>query len=176
MSEDQLSPIIALLALLTAAGSVALAVSISAPGAYNLRATLIERGRWLSFIVAAGAMSGSLYYSEVANFVPCEFCWYQRIAMYPLAAILLIAAITRDAGIARYVIPIAAIGLAISGYHYQLQLFPEQSTVCTSGVPCTVRYVDAFGFVSIPFMAGCGFLSILALQVATLRARQAQAA
>jgi hypothetical protein len=30
--------------------------------------------------------------------------------------------------------------------------------------------VEEFGFVSIPFMAGCGFLAILILQVAEWRA------
>ena len=40
-------------------------------------------------------MAGSLYFSEVANYVPCRLCWFQRIAMYPLAVILLIAASAR---------------------------------------------------------------------------------
>ena len=91
MSESTVSPILAALALLTAAGSVALALSIATPGAYNLRAFIEERGRWLAFAVAGGAMAASLYYSESVGFIPCEFCWYQRIAMYPLAVMLLIA-------------------------------------------------------------------------------------
>jgi hypothetical protein len=40
-------------------------------------------------------------------------------------------------------------------------------------VPCSARYVEEFGFISIPFMAGCAFLSVLALQFATIRARRA---
>jgi disulfide bond formation protein DsbB len=171
MSESTVSPILALLALLAAAGSIALALSIGAPGAYNLRAFVGERGRWLAFLVAGSAVAASLYYSESAGFIPCEFCWYQRIAMYPVAAILLIAAITRDERAVRYVIPIAVIGLGLSIYHYQLQLFPEQATACSSGVPCNAQYVDEFGFVSIPFMAGCGFIAVIALHVAMLRAR-----
>ena len=175
MSESTVSPILAMLALLAAAGSIALAVSIAAPGAYNLRAFIIERGSWLAFLVAGVAMAASLYYSEHVGFVPCEFCWYQRIAMYPLAVMLAIAAATRDARIVRYVIPIAVIGIGLSIYHYQLQLFPEQSSACSSGVPCNAKYVEAFGFVSIPFMAGCGFLAVIALQIAVLRARRAEA-
>lgn len=171
MSESTVSPIVAVLALLAAAGSVALALSIAAPGAYNLRAFVDERGRWLAFLVAGGAVAASLYYSESAGFIPCEFCWYQRIAMYPLAAILLIAAITRDERAVRYVIPIAVIGLGLAIYHYQLQLFPDQATACSSGVPCNAKYVEEFGFVSIPFMAGCGFIAVIALQIASLRAR-----
>ncbi len=175
MSESTVSPILALLAMLSAAGSVALALSITAPGAYNLRAFVIQRGHWLAFAVAAGAMAASLYYSEHVGFIPCEFCWYQRIAMYPLAAILLVAAITRDERAIRYVLPIAVIGLGLAIYHYQLQLFPDQASACSSGVPCNAKYVEEFGFVSIPFMAGSGFVAIIALHVAMLRARAIEA-
>ena len=30
------------------------------------------------------ATLGSLYFSEVRNYIPCEMCWYQRILMYPI--------------------------------------------------------------------------------------------
>lgn len=175
MSESTISPILALLALAAAGGSVALALSAGAPAAVALRGLLLRHGRWMTFAVAAVAVSGSLYYSEGAGFIPCDFCWYQRIAMYPLAVILLVGAVTRDQGVTKYVVPIAAIGLLLSVYHYQLELFPNQATACTSGVPCNVRHVEQFGFISIPFMAGCGFLAILALQFATWRARRAEA-
>lgn len=171
MSESQVSPILALVALVTAGGSVALAASIAAPGAYNLRALVDDRGRWMAFAVAAGAMASSLYYSEHVGFLPCEFCWFQRIAMYPLAVILLVAAITNDRRVARYVIPIAVIGAALSIYHYQLQLFPEQASSCSPDIPCHAQWVDEFGFVSIPLMALCGFISVIALHVAMWRAR-----
>src|SRR5262245_22571678 len=42
---------------------------------------------WLVFVVSAIATGGSLFFSEIANFVPCELCWYQRICMYPLSII-----------------------------------------------------------------------------------------
>ena len=70
----------------------------------------------------------------------------------------------------RYIVTLAGIGLLISVYHYQLQLFPEQAQVCSGQVvSCTVKFVEEFGFVSIPFMAGAGFLTILLLQVAEWR-------
>jgi disulfide bond formation protein DsbB len=176
VSEAQVSPILALLALVTAGASIALAASSGAPGAFKLRQLLNERGRWMAFVVAAGAMASSLYYSEIADFVPCEFCWYQRIAMYPLAVILLVAAVMRDERVLRYVVPIAVIGALLSIYHVQLQIFPEQASTCSSGVPCHARYVQEYGFVSIPVMALCGFVSVLALQVAMWRARTIEGA
>jgi hypothetical protein len=36
---------------------------------------------WLAFVASATATAGSLFFSEVAHFVPCELCWYQRIFM-----------------------------------------------------------------------------------------------
>ncbi len=173
MNESTISPILATGALLAVGASIAMALGAGAPAATSLRALLLRHGRWLSFAVAGTAMAGSLYYSEGAGFIPCDFCWYQRIAMYPLAVILLVAAITRDDRVAKYVVPIAVIGLALSVYHYQLQLFPEQGGSCSSGVPCTARHVEQFGFISIPFMAGCGFLSVLALQLGMRRALRA---
>jgi disulfide bond formation protein DsbB len=169
MSEATVSPILATGALLTVTLAVAAGLGAGAPGAHQLRALLLARGRWLTFAVAAAAMAASLYYSEVAGFIPCEFCWYQRIAMYPLAVVGLVAALSADARAWRYIVPIAAAGLLLSAYHYQMQLFPSTATACVGGVPCSARYVNVLGFVTIPFMAGASFIAILALQVGMLR-------
>jgi disulfide bond formation protein DsbB len=115
----------------------------------------------LAAIVAVVAMLGSLYESEVAGFIPCALCWYQRIAMYSMAIILPIAAWRGDTRIRVYAMPLALIGALISTYHYQLEWFPKQaSPACTAAAPCTVVWVRELGFVSIPFMALCGFLAI----------------
>ena len=108
---------------------------------------------WLAFLVALTATLGSLYLSEVAHFVPCKLCWYQRIAMYSLVPILAIAAWKRDVSVVRYVVPLA-IGAAISICHYQLERFPGQASVsCSADAPCTVVWIWKFHFVSIPLMA-----------------------
>ncbi|MEM7737254.1 MAG: disulfide bond formation protein B, partial [Deinococcota bacterium] len=36
----------------------------------------------MAWLIALVATAGSLYFSEVRNFIPCTFCWYQRILMY----------------------------------------------------------------------------------------------
>lgn len=171
MGESVVSPVLAAAALTVVVMSLAVLVAVGSPGAYALRGAVDRYGSWAAFAIAGTATAGSLYYSEVAHFTPCLFCWYQRIAMYPLAVVLLVGSIARDRNVWRYVVPIAAIGLLLSLYHYQLEMFPEQATACSSGVPCNVRLVEEFGFISLAFMAGCGFLSILALFGATLRVR-----
>ncbi|MEO6867136.1 MAG: disulfide oxidoreductase [Gaiellales bacterium] len=115
----------------------------------------------LAALVAAAAMAGSLYMSEVRHFPPCVLCWYQRIAMYPLVLILGIGAVRRDLTVRFYAIPLALIGIAISVYHYQLERFPDQETVaCTKSVPCTTIWFEQLGYITIPMMALSAFALI----------------
>ena len=119
---------------------------------------------WLALLVALTATSGSLYFSEVARFTPCALCWYQRIAMYPMVVILGIAALRGDAGVARYAVPLAAIGAFISAWHIGVERVPGlPSGACSLDVPCSLIYVQVVGFVTIPTMALAAFLSIVTL-------------
>jgi disulfide bond formation protein DsbB len=119
----------------------------------------------LAFVVALVATLGSLYLSEVAHFLPCRLCWYQRIALYPLPVLLGIAWWRRDDSVRWYALPLAAIGGCISIYHVLVEHFPslESSRVCEVSNPCTIRWVERFGFLTIPGMALCGFALIVAL-------------
>ncbi|MDT8306557.1 MAG: disulfide oxidoreductase [Anaerolineae bacterium] len=121
----------------------------------------------LAFLVALVATLGSLYYSEVRGFIPCTLCWYQRILMYPLVAILLAGLIRRDPGLAAYVVPLALLGILVSGYHYTLQLglWSSESAACRVGVPCSGRYVNWLGFITIPFQALTAFILITVLMI-----------
>ena len=110
---------------------------------------------------------GSLYLSEVAHFTPCELCWYQRIAMYSLAVILVIAAARRDSGVRLYVTVLAGIGAAISCYHIVVERFPQlESSTCDPNNPCSLKWVDKFGYLTIPGMALTGFVAVIALLAA----------
>lgn len=119
---------------------------------------------WFAWIVAVVATAGSLIYSEVVHFIPCRLCWFQRIAMYPLSIILLVGAIRREALVKYYALPLSLGGLLISTWHYLIQAFPGLAGgSCDPASPCSSRYVEVFGFVSIPFMAGAGFILISVL-------------
>lgn len=160
----------ALLGLMALGGAVlffvARVAAIRSAAAAGLVEAVAPLALWLAFLVASSAMLGSLYFSEVANFAPCKLCWFQRIAMYPLAIILLIAAIKKDRGVVKYAGSIAIIGLAISTYHYLLEWFPQLETnVCSVDVPCTAVWFREFGFMSLSLMAGSGFLAIIVLLI-----------
>jgi len=129
-----------------------------------------EAGLWIAFLVAATSTLGSLYFSEVADYVPCRLCWFQRIAMYPLAVILLVAAIRGDRTVRWYGAPLAAIGAAVSTYHYLIEWRPSlEGGACGVGPSCAAIWFRELGFVTLAFMALCGFLTILALVVTPAR-------
>lgn len=116
----------------------------------------------LAALVAVTATTGSLYYSEVAGFVPCELCWFQRIGMYSLAVILVVSLVRSDSAVRPYALSLAALGLPISAYHALLQRLPGlPSTSCSLEAPCTAIWVNTFGFISIPVMAGVAFASVI---------------
>ena len=161
-----------------AIAAAALAVCVIAGALLRSRSSAIdglmtaidEAALWLAFLVAAGATLGSLYFSEVADYIPCTLCWYQRIAMYPLAVILGIATFRRDRAIRLYAVPVAAVGLVIAAYHWLIERFPdlEAGGTCSAIVPCTAPWFTEFGFVTLSFMAFSGFaLIIVALLLPT---------
>ncbi len=167
VSTAQVARFVAVLSLLCWAGAAAaLAATLlrrRARWASQAVDALAPAALWLGCLVATVTTVGSLYFSEVAHYEPCELCWYQRICIYPLSATLAVAAIRRDRNVWRYVAIPAGVGLVIAAYHTQLQAFPEQSTFCPTDVPCTIRYVWEFGFVSLPFMALAAFSFVLVM-------------
>lgn len=127
------------------------------------------RGVWLygAWLVALMATIGSLYFSEVRMFVPCALCWWQRIFMYPLVAILGVATLRQDFGVWRYALPLSLIGLGTAGYHVLLQKVPGLAppASCAVGVPCSLQYINWFGFVTIPTLALVAFTLISAIML-----------
>jgi disulfide bond formation protein DsbB len=142
-------------------------VRVAAPRRFDaLRSSVAGAGAGLGGAVAVAAMVGSLWFSEAAHFPPCKLCWYQRIAMYPLAFLLPIAAWRRDGGFRTYGIVLAGLGLAVSAWHNLIETFPSRdSGGCDPTNPCTIRWVEGLGFWTIPRLAALCFALILTLLV-----------
>ncbi len=169
--------ILAIVAVVLALG---LGAALAVPGGRaGLRGALVGQVRhpigW-AWGVSLTAMLGSLYLSEIAQFLPCLLCWYQRIAMYPLVAVLGVGMLRGDAGVWRFAIPLPVIGFLIAAYHVAIQWRPTLDVgTCAIGAPCTGRYVAVFGYISIPTMAGAAFLLITALLLLVRSLEQAGA-
>jgi disulfide bond formation protein DsbB len=122
-----------------------------------------------AWLVALVATLGSLYYSEVRNFIPCTLCWYQRIAMYPLVLILGLATWRNDVHIRPYALTLSLVGLFWSSYHLLELWVPGLApNVCKGPIPCNVEYIPSF---PIPLQAGIAFL-LISLALFLLRPTQ----
>ena len=166
MSLSAAERFLSLLALLAGVIAVAVVVLRVVPAGRATLSQLAPASRWLAFAIAATAMAGSLYFSEVHEFEPCKLCWYQRIAMFSSAIVLLVAALRRDRNARWYVVPLAGAGIVVSIYHYLLEWYPQLETgACSVSVPCTAVWYREFGFVTLSFSALCGFAAILALML-----------
>ncbi|MDV6378374.1 disulfide oxidoreductase [Sporosarcina sp. GW1-11] len=121
--------------------------------------------------VALTATLGSLYYSEIKGYIPCTLCWYQRIFMYPIVLIGLIALIQKNTKIALTTAVFSLIGGGISLYHYGIQKLPalQESAPACGGVSCTGQYVNYFGFVTIPLLAFVAFAFIFIASLVLLK-------
>lgn len=128
---------------------------------------------FLAFLVSLIATLGSLFFSEIMNFVPCSLCWYQRIFMYPLVFIFLVNLLYPDDKIYKYSFPLVIIGLAFSIYHNLLilKVIPENLSPCVQGIPCSVDYLNWFGFITIPLLSFFAYTIILILLIMSKRKR-----
>jgi disulfide bond formation protein DsbB len=134
----------------------------------NISSTSNQMAWWLIFscwVLAAIATLGSLFFSEVMEIQPCVLCWYQRIFMYPLVVIFLVAMFPLDGNVIRYALPIAVIGWGASVYHYLLYsgYIPENLQPCSQGVSCTEVKLELLGFITIPMLSILSFTAIIAL-------------
>lgn len=138
----------------------------------TLRALLKEYGLHAAFIITFLTTLGSFAYSSLWELPPCPLCWYQRIFMFPLPIILLVALYRKDAGAWFYVRALALVGVIISAYQSVLQtgLF-GQSLFCEPGSieSCSIPEIQVFGFVTIPLMAFVTFLAVFVLSQLSIK-------
>lgn len=180
MSVTTLHDIFAVMAMIALAGVVLMILVRVVPSvaAVQVSDRLYRLQLPLAALVACSAALGSFYFSEYGNhWQPCRFCWFQRIFMYSLAVILLLAAIRRDRGIRPYAVALASIGLLVAIWHNLLERgVVHESAVCAASVPCANPYYVSFGHINpdtlrpagfpsitLTVMAFCGFAAILAL-------------
>jgi len=128
-------------------------------------AWLLVFGGWL---IAGSATLGALFFSEIMELPPCVLCWYQRIFMFPLVLLLPLGLFPFDPRIARYALPLAAVGGLIAAFHLLLVagVIPEQIRPCSQGVPCSETQIEWLGFVTIPLLSALAFSTIVALLLA----------
>lgn len=121
-------------------------------------------------IASIGSVAGPLLYQYFFGFPACTFCWYQRIFMWPIA-FLAIGTLWQASAGRKHVLSaikwLAPAGLFFSVWHYISQ-WGLTSTAAACGavgqsVSCDGIDVIVWGFMTIPLMAGLGFISLFLL-------------
>ena len=113
------------------------------------------------------AVVGSLVYSEIVGFPPCDLCWYQRIFIYPQAIIVLMAMIRRDKTVIDYLVPLSVLGALVSLYQSFVQWgfsFGLTGGCAAAGGECAKVYFTSYSYITIPFMSFTVFVYIIALK------------
>ncbi len=138
----------------------------------------------LIFVQSLLAMSGSLYFSNfgdpIANithgnlfgwigFEPCHLCRWARILMYPLVLISFVGLVRKDTKIAYTILPISAIGIVVTSYHYIIQQINALNVLsCAPGNPCTLVDRKIRWVITIPALARIAFVVIFIASVAII--------
>jgi disulfide bond formation protein DsbB len=125
---------------------------------------------WGAFVVASVATGGSLFYSQIEGFIPCEFCWFQRVLMYPLSILTLLIAARGDNRAARYLLPLPIVGAGTSIYHMLIERdVIHEPKACSINVPggCGINWISShsFGYLTIPTLALTAFLLLIGFLV-----------
>jgi disulfide bond formation protein DsbB len=163
-------PVSHILGFLVLVAQVTLVAGIIYVGFFRKRfpsevfAKFIESGLLWAFLVSLVATMGSLFYSQIAKFTPCELCWFQRIFMYPQVVILGLALIKKERQIIDYSLALTGVGALISIYHNYIFYGGVPVTSCgitSAAASCTQKYIVEFGYITIPMMALTAFLSII---------------
>lgn len=108
----------------------------------------------LGLSVALSAVIGSVFYSEIIGFEPCVLCWWQRVLIYPIAVIFIVALSKRLDNAFTYVVPLATLAAIVAFYHAYTNLGGTSILPCTEeGSLCSRLYVMEFGYITIPTMS-----------------------
>jgi disulfide bond formation protein DsbB len=139
------------------------ATAVGRPDRIDMKdgATLALLAAWVLALFASFAV---LFIGEVMGQQPCVLCWYQRIAMFPLALVLGIAAWSGDLSAWRYGMPIAVAGLLVAAFHSLLfyGIVPESIEPCGAGPSCTDAQMTIFGL-PLPILSFAAFAGIATL-------------
>jgi len=123
---------------------------------------------FLGWLLVSVSTTISLFFSSVLEYEPCVLCWYQRICLFPMIFILAAGLFPSfDKSVIKYALPLSITGGLTAFYHTLLYagIIPESIQPCSKGVSCTEKYIELFGFVSIPMLSFLAFSTLVALLI-----------
>lgn len=163
---------------LNALGTIALQVAlVVVVVGWIVRASFVapiarHAGMLVAVLFSIGTIT-SFIYQYGFGYEPCLLCWYQRIAIIPIAILAWTANLRTSRLLQKQIIILSVLGTLVALFHVYIDIFPTGIDVCgATGPSCLMRYVYEFGYITIPMMS----LTILAagLILSLLAARYPQ--
>lgn len=137
------------------------------PSIYRRIVDIFEQHALLIGVFISGASTiGSLIYSEVVGYPACILCWMQRLFMYPIFFILLLALWRRERPILPYALFLSVLGGAVAFYQWTKDMLAMYSSITipcpavTSLPSCDKIYVFEYHYISIAMFALNAFILI----------------
>lgn len=136
----------------------------------------LDNQQWMllfsAWLVALVSTLGALFSSAIMGLEPCLLCWYQRIAMFPLALMLAVALLSSDVLVVRYALPLAIAGAGVAAYHCLLVwgVVPKDLVPCGQGPSCAEVKLELLGFITLPLLSLAAF-SLIVILLWTLKSR-----
>src|SRR3569832_1608188 len=123
--------------------------------AFRARTVSLIRGNAIFGIImlSLASLVGSLFMQYGLGLVPCLFCWWQRVFMYPIVLVAGMGALKRASlrDIADYTLVLAIPGALVALYQHLLQMLPQGALIpCDASGECAVRTVFEFGYITLP--------------------------
>lgn len=127
----------------------------------------MNRKAWVylycAWLVALMGALVSLFYGEVLQLEPCRLCWYQRMALFPLALLLGMAAYRADNSLIAYAKVLAGLGGVIALYQVAQIVLPSSGLRSLCGSSCGDSALNLFGFLPFEVLSLVGFSLLYAL-------------
>lgn len=134
---------------------------------------MLEKQKYLllfQFLISVSAIFGSLFFSEIMKYPPCNLCWYQRIFIYPIALLTLTGLYYNLKETNKFLTPLILFGLGFSIYHNLIYYKVIQVIVaCNESAPCTSQQLNYLGFVTIPLLSLSSFLLLLSINIFAIK-------
>ncbi|MCK8780837.1 disulfide bond formation protein B [Rhizobium sp. NTR19] len=124
-----------------------------------------------AWTVALASTLGALFIGEVMGQTPCGLCWHQRAFMFPLVAVLGVAALRSDGGGWIYALPVAGAGWLVAAFHNLLyfKVIPTAIRPCGQGTSCSGEGMMLLNTVPIPLLSLAAFTLVIALLLVVRR-------
>lgn len=139
-----------------------------------LHERLGRHGVLVALTLIGGSIVGSLFLSDIAGFAACFLCWVQRVLMYPQIILFGWYLYKPKRLLLDIALWMTGLGILVAGYQILLEnglageLVPCEAVLSLTA-SCATKYINLFGYLTIPVMSFTVFVALLSILIVVLR-------